>query len=90
MALTKGLYGTITGLEALANETITGVQVPNSELGNQTIVSEEGSEFNTVGEFVQMIEDNGLGEMFGGAETASITPDGRLVLGRNVGSNGLA
>lgn len=93
MALTKGLYGSIAGLEALANETITGVQVPNSDFGNSVIVSEEGvegAEFETVQDFVQMVEDNGFASSFSGADHASITPDGRLVLGRNVGSNGVA
>ena len=91
MALTKGLYGSIAGLEALANEVITGVQAPNSDLGSSVIVSEEGvAEFNTVQDFVQMVEDNGLASSFSGADHASITPDGRLVLGRNVGSNGVA
>lgn len=90
MALTKGLYGSIAGLEALANETITGVQVPNSDFGNSVIVSEEGAEFETVQDFVQMVDDNGFGSSFSGADHASITPDGRLVLGRNVGSNGVA
>lgn len=90
MALTKGLYGSIAGLEALANEVITGVQVPNSDFGNSVIVSEEGSEFETVQDFVQMVDDNGFASSFSGADHASITPDGRLVLGRNVGSNGVA
>ena len=90
MALTKGLYGSIAGLEALANEVITGVQVPNSDFGNSVIVSEEGAEFETVQDFVQMVDDNGFASSFSGADHASITPDGRLVLGRNVGSNGVA
>lgn len=88
MALTKGLYGQITGLEALANEPITGVQVPNSDFGNQIIESAEGAEFATVDDFVRMVEDNNFGGLFSGAETAHITSDGRLTLGRNVGSNG--
>lgn len=90
MALTKGLYGSISGLEALANEQITGVQVPNSDFGSSTIVSEDGAEFSTVNDFVQMVQDNGYESHFSGADHASITPDGRLVLGRNVGSNGVA
>lgn len=90
MALTKGLYGSISGLEALANEEITGVQAPNSDMGNSTIVSEEGAEFRTVNDFVQMVADNGFESHFADADHASITSDGRLVLGRNVGSNGVA
>lgn len=90
MALVKGLYGKITGLESLANETITGVVLPNSEFGNQTIVSDAGAEFSTVNDFVQMVENSGLESMFEGADIASISSDGQLVLGRNVGSNGLA
>ena len=84
MTLTKGLYGSIEGLEALANEVITGVQVPNSDFGNSAVIvseeGEEGAEFNTVQDFVQMVEDNGFASSFSGADHASITPDGRLVL----------
>ena len=87
MALTKGLYGQIEGLEALANEPIAGVQVPNSSFGNQTIESAEGAEFGTVGEFVQMVEDNAFTSHFSGADHATIVGD-KLVLGQNVGANG--
>lgn len=89
MAMAKGLYAQVSGLEALANEPITGVQIPNSDQGNQVIESEPGLEFNSVEDFVQMVDDNGYISLFEGAETASITPEGRLILGRNVGSNGI-
>lgn len=90
MAMVKGLYGTITGLEALANEPITGVQVPNGELAGQTIVSGEGMDFNTVNDFVQVVNDQGMEDLFGESDSAHIDNQGRLVLGRDVGSNGVA
>lgn len=89
MAIRKGLYGEIEGLEALANEPITGVQAPHSEFGSQTIVSQDLAEFKTVGEFVSMVESSGLAPNFQDADNASIDPNtGILTLGKNVGSNG--
>lgn len=93
MALEKGLYGKITGLEDLANENIVGVQFNHGEQGNTTIESQEGAEFSTVGDFVQMVDDNNIGAMFDNADNASVRPDPSgegqiLALSRNVGSNG--
>lgn len=94
MSLEKGLYGKVEGLSDLASENIVGVQFHHGEQGNSMLTPEDGAEFNSVAEFVQMVDDNGVEGMFDSAENASLRPnpegDGQvLVLGRNVGSNGL-
>lgn len=93
MELTKGLFGKVEGLADLVREDIVGVQFYHGEQGNSMLTPEEGAEFSNVGDFVQMVDDNGVEAMFDSAENASLRPNPEgegqvLVLGRNVGSNG--
>lgn len=82
----RGLVAKIEGLEAVLNEPISGAVVPASGI-TTPISSGADYQFNTVGEFLNVLDSNNLSNWVDGIESFDIQ-DGVVRFKEPVGSKG--
>lgn len=85
MKLNK-VFGAIKGLEAILDEPIEGLIIPN-EQSSGVIRSSEGLSFNTVRDVLNAFEASGATDLFNSVTGASIV-NGVLEFSQPVGTNG--